>query len=44
MTAVVAVSEASAAWIADQVQVPCVHTLLPASRRVAAAILERLAR
>ena len=40
---VVAVSEASADWIRDQVLVDCVHTLLPSSRRVGEIILERLA-
>lgn len=39
---VVSVSEVSAAWITEQVHVPCIHTLLPASSRVTAAILERL--
>jgi hypothetical protein len=39
---VVSVAEASAEWLADQVRIPCVHTFLPSSRRVAAAILERL--
>lgn len=41
---VVALSEVSAGWLPDQVLVPVMHTLLPASRRVAAVILERLAR
>jgi pimeloyl-ACP methyl ester carboxylesterase len=40
---VVSVAEASAEWISDQVVVDCVHTLLPASRRVGEIILERLA-
>jgi pimeloyl-ACP methyl ester carboxylesterase len=40
---VVALSEVSASWISDQVQVPIVHTLLPMSRGVARIILERLA-
>ncbi len=39
---VVAVSEASAEWIRDQVLVDCVHTLLPSSRRVGEIILGRL--
>jgi len=39
----VSVAEASAEWIEDQVVVDCVHTLLPASRRVGEIILERLA-
>lgn len=41
---VVALSEVSAGWIADQVQVSTIHTLLPMSRGVARIILERLAR
>ena len=41
---VVSLAEVSAAWIADQVQLPTLHTLLPMSRRVAHIILERLAR
>lgn len=39
---VVSLSEVSAPWLTDQVLVPVVHTLLPASRRVAAIVLERL--
>ena len=38
----VSVSEASADWIVEQVRVPCMHTFLPSSTRVADAILERL--
>jgi hypothetical protein len=41
---VISVSETSAEWIADQVQIPTVHTLLPSSRRVGEIILARLAR
>ena len=41
---VVSVSEVSADWLTDQVHVPVAHTFLPASRRVAAVILERMAR
>ena len=41
---IVSVSEASAEWLTEQVQIPCVHTLLPASRSVGKVILERLAR
>jgi len=41
---VVSVGEASADWLAEQIRIPCVHTLLPASPRVAEAILERLSR
>ena len=39
---IVAVSEASALWIADQVQVPVEHWFLPASRRIADIILDRM--
>jgi hypothetical protein len=39
---VVSVSEVSAPWLTDQVFVPVVHTLLPASRRVGVIIIERL--
>ena len=39
---VVSVAEASADWLVDQIRIPCVHTFLPSSRRVGAAILERL--
>lgn len=39
---VVALSEASAEWLVDQVQVPVIHTVLPASARVANIILKRL--
>ena len=41
---VVALSEVSAGWLKDQVLVPVVHTLLPASRRVAAIVVHRLHR
>jgi hypothetical protein len=41
---VLPLSEVSAEWLTDQVQVPIVHTLLPSSRRVADIILQRLAR
>lgn len=40
---VVSVSEIEADWIGDTVQLPVVHTLLPASGLVARCILERLA-
>jgi pimeloyl-ACP methyl ester carboxylesterase len=40
---VVSLSEVSADWIHDRVQIHIVHTLLPASRMVAEAILGRLA-
>ncbi|MFH0780443.1 MAG: alpha/beta hydrolase [Pseudomonadota bacterium] len=39
---VVSVSEVSATWIIDAVIVPIVHTFLPASKYVAAIILERI--
>ena len=40
---VVTLSEVSAEWIADQVQLPAIHTLLPTSRSAARIILNRLA-
>jgi pimeloyl-ACP methyl ester carboxylesterase len=40
---VVAVSETCADWLTDQVRIPAVHTLMPASRAVAEIILDRLA-
>jgi hypothetical protein len=40
---VVAQSEARADWATDEVFVPVIHTLLPASTRVATIILQRLA-
>lgn len=39
---VVALSEVTAGWLIDQIQIPQVHALLPASRRVARIILERI--
>jgi hypothetical protein len=39
---VVALSEVAADWATDQVRLPLVHTLLPASARVAAIVRERL--
>lgn len=39
---VVAASEAQAPWVVDQVDVPVIHTLLPASRAVGGILLERL--
>lgn len=39
---VVSVSETRAAWITDEVQVPIVHTLLPANPTVADIILQKL--
>lgn len=40
---VVALSEVSAEWLTEQVTLPVVHTLLPASKQVIKVILERLA-
>ena len=40
---VVALSEVSASWIADEVHLSTIHALLPMSTRAAAIILERLA-
>ena len=39
---VVALSEARAPWLTDEVQVPIIHTLLPSSPRVADIILQKL--
>jgi hypothetical protein len=39
---VVSVSEVSAEWLTDEVRLPVVHGLLPASNQVARIILERL--
>jgi hypothetical protein len=39
---VVALSEVSAEWLTEQVTLPVVHTLLPASKQVINVILERL--
>lgn len=39
---VVAVSEATADWIRDEIHLPVVHTLLPSSRLVSTSILHRL--
>lgn len=39
----VALSEATAPWVSDEVRVPVIHTFLPISRRVSAVILQRLA-
>ena len=41
---VVSLAEVSADWLTDQVQLPVVHTLLPASNKVTAVILARLSR
>ena len=41
---IVALSEVSADWIADQVQVSVAHTFMPSSQKVARLIAERLAR
>lgn len=40
---VVALSEISADWMEEAVQLPLIHTLLPSSRLVAEAILQRIA-
>jgi hypothetical protein len=40
---IVAVSELSAEWIAEEIRVPLIHTYMPSSSRVAQIILERLA-
>ena len=39
---IVALSEVSAEWLPDQVLIPVSHTVLPASRRVARIVLQRL--
>lgn len=39
---VVALAETAAPWAAEQLREPVLHTLLPASRRVTARIIERL--
>lgn len=39
---VVALSEARAEWLTDEVQVPIIHTLLPSSPKVADIILQKL--
>lgn len=39
---VVAVSEASAEWLRDQVEIDEIHTLIPASRRVGEIILRKV--
>jgi hypothetical protein len=41
---VVSLSEVSADWLEDQVLVPVIHTLLPASRQVGAVITNKLRR
>jgi pimeloyl-ACP methyl ester carboxylesterase len=41
---IVTLSEVSADWLTEQVQVPVAHTLLPASPAVARVILRRIAR
>ena len=41
---VVSLSEVSADWLTDQVQIRVVHSLLPSSRRVAEIVLQRLRR
>ncbi len=39
---VVAISEVTATWVADEVHIPVIHTLLPSSKLVAQLILERV--
>jgi hypothetical protein len=39
---VLAASEVSAEWATDEIRIPVIHTLLPASSRVAAIILDRI--
>lgn len=39
---ILAVAEASAHWFSEEIHVPVIHTLLPASNRVANLILERI--
>lgn len=40
----VSLSEVSAEWTSDHVRVPCLHTLLPSSTRVAEIIIDRMRR
>jgi pimeloyl-ACP methyl ester carboxylesterase len=40
---IVAVSEASAEWVAEEIHLPLLHTYMPSNRHVAKVILERLA-
>lgn len=40
---VVSLSEVSAPWLSTQLQIPVIHTWLPASRRVAEIILQQIA-
>ncbi|MDP9139703.1 MAG: alpha/beta hydrolase, partial [Pseudomonadota bacterium] len=40
---VVSLSEVSADWLTDQVQLPVIHTFLPSSSQVADVVLQRLA-
>lgn len=40
---VVSVSEVTANWLSEQIQIPVVHACLPSSKRVAEIILERVA-
>lgn len=39
---VVSLSEVSAEWLSEQIQLPTIHTLLPSSKQVARIILERV--
>ncbi len=40
---VVSISEVSADWLDEQIEIPVVHTLLPSSQQVAQIIIERVA-
>ena len=40
---VVSVTEVSAAWVQDQVQVSILHTLMPSSRQIARMIVQKIA-
>lgn len=40
---IVSVSEASAAWVAEELRISALHTYLPSNKRVASLILERIA-
>ncbi|MGV8990705.1 MAG: esterase/lipase family protein [Thiobacillus sp.] len=40
---IVSVSEASAAWITEEIRIPTIHTYLPSSKQVSEIILKRIA-
>ena len=40
---IVAVSEASAEWLAEEIHLPLIHTYMPSNRHVARLILQRIA-